>query len=803
MQHYEAYKDALKEGEKISLLYLKLILFGPPRSGKSSTRRRLMEEIANITGENTMSTKLAESTEAILMQREILTSGSATVMKKEGKWKITSLNKEFKASGDVQQDQWEGDARYLAKIYYSLIMKNKSPAEDADDTKNADDKIHPNEINKGNKNPIPNLNYQGTAVSKDYLSGSTPSSKLKSIEKAFEDLASTLVSHSPEDFQHLVENLIIINVIDSVGQPAFLEMLPMLTIGSALYLLFFRMDQELQKLQDIKFCAHNRADEDTLDSCFSIENVLCQGLSCIACFGCNPLSNSQPSDSQLSEAQIYDSPPSDSQSSGAQPSDYKQSGAQPSDSQPSDSQPSDSQPSDSQPSDSQPSDSQPSGAQPSGGQSSGVQGVNAPQNISKALLIGTFKDEVRHRLDECVTNVNSTLWKKLVGIKKDLLLKMDKHQNFFQVDNKHGIDDDIDKMRTVIGDFVSNNYCSREVPPSWLMFRIILSFMNESFLTLSECKAIASKLDMSEKSMLDALWFLHHHIGSLMYYPDIESMKDIVICNPQAIFDCISEVIINTFKPSNAGITIKQSEVDEFEQTGQFTLEQIDRHLQGKQNVYLSLQQVIDLLKAKNIIAEIETGSPQSPKKYIMPSVLKSAPEEDLQLTKTDGQACPLVIYFECGFVPFGVFCGTVSRLIAHHKWQLHKKEEVKKNKVKFQIEGTYIVEFNSQPFHLGIQVTKVSHARKNKTPLPEMCSLVRDKIVTSLNEVCKQMKYKEMLCTSDNQLCQLAFPCVCSSEPSGHLMKVVDQNQYCRCLECESEHDLTDNHTFWFNKVS
>ena len=48
MEHYEAYEQALREGMSLTLRYLKFLFLGPPRSGKTSTRRRLIKEIVNL-----------------------------------------------------------------------------------------------------------------------------------------------------------------------------------------------------------------------------------------------------------------------------------------------------------------------------------------------------------------------------------------------------------------------------------------------------------------------------------------------------------------------------------------------------------------------------------------------------------------------------------------------------------------------------------------------------------------------------------------------------------------------------------
>ena len=48
MEHYEAYVRAIQEGKPLPMRYFKLILFGPPRSGKSTTLRRLFTSLKHV-----------------------------------------------------------------------------------------------------------------------------------------------------------------------------------------------------------------------------------------------------------------------------------------------------------------------------------------------------------------------------------------------------------------------------------------------------------------------------------------------------------------------------------------------------------------------------------------------------------------------------------------------------------------------------------------------------------------------------------------------------------------------------------
>ena len=592
----------------------------------------------------------------------------------------------------------------------------------------------------------------------------------------------------------MIENLIMVNLIDVGSQSAFLEMLPMLTVGSALYLLFFRMDQDLEAHHQVKWCKDESSKDTPLKDNYCTKDVLCQGLSAVACFGSNQMIGTPPTEIQSSDTQPPFFRSTDTQPIDTQPNDTdtRPSVTQPSDTQPSDTQPTDTQPTDTQTSDIQPSDTQPNAIQPS---------RTVQSNFNCALLVGTYKDEVEvNDLENCVSNINR-LWKELNEIKvdgKSLLLRADDNDKFFQIDNWYG-KDNICAMRERIENIICNHE-KHNFPPSWLMFRIILSLMKEPVVTLKQCEAVASKLKMCG-TMKSALWFLHHYVGSVMYYPEIQSLKDFVICNPQAVFDCISKMIIQKFRFANEVPGVEVEEKEEFKRTGQFTLKHI-----GNDKLCLTPNQLIDLLKHKHIIAELEA------EKYMMPAVLGSAPKQELQLSMPVLRSAaeeelqlsmPLLIQFECGFVPYGMFCATVSNLIADHKWRI-SSENAMKNKVEFIYEASYIIKFISQPLYLGIQVAAAQGATKDRKPLKEVCSHVKQVIDKSLRKVVSLMKYETVLCPSQKVPFNYAFTCAINPI---YLMKVKDEDDghgICKCHGREDiKHDLNEMHTMWFENVS
>ena len=77
----------------------------------------------------------------------------------------------------------------------------------------------------------------------------------------------------------------IINVADVGGQPAFLEMLPSLTIGPALYLVFMKLLQSLKKPYPVQYKS-KKALKATVseDYSYTTEEIIFSALSSIACF---------------------------------------------------------------------------------------------------------------------------------------------------------------------------------------------------------------------------------------------------------------------------------------------------------------------------------------------------------------------------------------------------------------------------------------------------------------------------------------------------------------------------------------
>ena len=750
MKHYRAYEEALKGGLSLTLRYLKFLFFGPPRSGKTSTRRRLLKEIINLDqlGVPSISTGVAETNDVIIKTSKPedvtikkLTSESVAIAGTE--WKSMKSSKKGTQLGMYDEED-------LAQLFYQLIYKRSTsttpatssepiPMQDSNEhSKNeAPDASNPAIVPASTNNPTEENTKQDeqsddvTEVKRSVRLSDTEKSE---INDAFKNLTTILQSDSPEDLKRLLEDLTMINMADVGGQPAFLDMLPALTIGPALYLLFFRLDQELQEHYPVHFLPDEKGADIVLETSYCIEEVLYQCLASIVCFS----SHSQADPKAVSKSTAS----------------------------------------------------------------------------SRALLFGTYKDKVDNAK---ISQIQSGLLDKFKGTmlyKDGLLLKPQRSKMAFVVDNMKGTEEsEMVGIRNKVEVIIKEYFPAIPIPASWLMFRVVLHLLKKPVLSLTQCEEIAKRLSMPT-SVQEAIWFFHHDIGSLMHYSNISSMEDTVICNPQVIFDSISKLIIDKFQCASKAIT--ECEIDEFHQRGLFTLSCIqDTTQQSQSSSLLELNQLVDVLKHHNILAEVKqdeevvsSSEPEPEPKFIMPAVLKHASEKELNspILHNSKHAIPLFIHFETGFVPFGVFSASIARFISHQRstspqWKLYEKSDsVRRNKLTFLIDERYYVTLISRPQHFEIRVEQY-----DETPSPQFCSFVRQTVVETLETVIAEMKYKPFKTSLvlTKQPFDLAFTCCMEDKHDDHLMIVDSKNRdYVKCSDKHSRFPLPKEYLLWFDQV-
>ena len=757
--HYEAYQQALKEGAAVPLKYLKMLFFGPPRTGKTSMRRRLVGEIKNLENEPVQpSTGTAECCD-VIVKKDKITTETGVITK--SKW--SSVKVLFGKEKNTHVLDEELGLLYQLTYNFSQAKHSDAPIDNKPLDENRSP-VPPNENRPSNENEPLNENkspvrakQQNPVRSQEKVSSnkttdsnfntstqwvkpnggreyelSAEDIERKEIDKEFEAFDKILRTSGEGQIKDLLEGTILMNMVDTGGQPAFLEMLPALTMGPALYLIFFRLNQELKETYKIHYVSKDNEGVPLGDSLYTVEEVIFQALSSIACFSCG--SPNKPNMSIPSHA---------------------------------------------------------------------------------AVLMGTHKDllsdpeaEIRKKDDALQENIEKN---------KIIVQSFSDHQLVFAIDNMKGDETELTNVRKRLQQVIEQMFHGDKlIPASWLMFGIFLRRMGKCIISLSQCQMIGERLEVKDTS--EALWFLHHCVGILMHFPEVKEIKDVVICDPQIVFNSVTSLILNSFTSE----LVHDSSREKFKNKGLFSfsdIEDIQKLVVKTECENFPLPKLVKLLEYLNIISPIkaEGSIPQSDEMYFMPAILGHAKENELLVEQSPTDPIPrLMIPFKCGFVPVGVFCAMIASLVSQG-WELYNDTDhtLCKNRATFRIfDGTYDITLTSMPKWFEIHIARIANPHK---ALQEICQQVLIKVCNTLDEVIFKMNYGQVIEISY----ELGFKCpihpnddhLAINKPRDEV-KASSQSSmslwlnYCKeesVMKCHKECkkvDLGDQNLVWFGKV-
>ena len=355
-----------------------------------------------------------------------------------------------------------------------------------------------------------------------------------------------------------------------------------------------------------------------------------------------------------------------------------------------------------------------------------VSTTSATSKDNVALLVGTHVDKVTSKHVQYVNNIVN---KKVEPFLKSGLVFAEKDKQVLEVSIKENkrCSNRPEDYRKVIMNIADNKLScpeSEKLPPSWYMFSIVLRRMKlagHSVLQYSHCQQIASKLYIKETQLQSLLSRLHKILGIVVYFPEVHELKDIVICDPAAVYRGISELIFNSFdETTHPELTLR------LKKWGLFMFQDLKEHCKLKANkkgCQLQIDKLIILLQHLGIIAPVQFNEPNDLSaefkeeecndsesmqsvipEFIIPCVLDDAAPDNLILQIQDGEACsiiPLRIYFKCGFAPMGGFCYLFTRLISDRQWELPKDKDkmMTANRIYWRSKATFIVQANEKYF--------------------------------------------------------------------------------------------------------
>ena len=169
----------------------------------------------------------------------------------------------------------------------------------------------------------------------------------------------------------------------------------------------------------------------------------------------------------------------------------------------------------------------------------------------------------------------------------------------------------------------------------------------------------------------------------------------------------------------------------------------------------IPLEKLVALLKDRNVLAEMSTSETIGAKAepdgttgaqkvtYFMPCVLRSAKPDELitSINCHDWDPPPLLLRYNCGYFPTGVFPALIANLVSQQRedWQM-TTEGIRKNMVQFYIGDNYdMVTLISHPRFLEVVVSRQA---SSQTSAESLCAFVRGIVQDTLDVVTSHLNY-------------------------------------------------------------
>ena len=726
----------------IELPFLKMVFIGAPRLGKTTMRRRLTREIDDI---NSAGETMQPSTGAVETDHNVVIRNlsSTTAVVTPSEWSATK---------DLSEE-----ARMLFQFIYetdnSIQSDDTNPI--APSTSRAPGHFGTNiikffrnifRIKKNAMLQVPSNEPEPPATE------DTSDNKviILSDDEILEFFTEALTTNF-EEVKFLLENTALLSMSDTGGQPEFMDMQPALVLGPALYLIFCKLNQSLQSHYSISYLSSSGDSTDPVKSAHTVEEIIFQALSAIASLG--TASSASPGSLSVSTTSPGASPGVSTASPGVSTASPVVSTASPGVSTASPGV-----------SITSPDVASPGVSTASPGVSTASPGVSTASpdvgtasldgitmltpSKSKAIIVGTHSDLVS---DEEIKAFDTDLQRKIRAtdfFRDGLIQFASKDRLVLAVNNKSGGVAEVRKIQKVLEDQMKHSFKKLTIPVSWLIFSVCLRKKAVRFTSLQSCLDLAKLLNIPPDEAKLAIWFLHHQAGLLMHFPDLPELHDSVICDLQIVYDSVTHLIVNTYKCGH----VHQAASEAFQQTGQFSLQDIREAIVDTSADYIPLDKLIELLKHLNIIAQIpQTVSDSSAVKsgivYFMPCVLPNAPSAELKVSRKSSSSkvlpFPLMIRFECGFVPTGVFTAMMANLASQQSLNMIVNG-IRKNRVEFHFGKAFdTVTLICKAKHYEIHISRRPTA---KTSAHDVCTAVRDLIQCTLERVASRFNYMHVL---------------------------------------------------------
>ena len=390
--------------------------------------------------------------------------------------------------------------------------------------------------------------------------------------------------------------------------------------------------------------------------------------------------------------------------------------------------------------------------------------ISIPHNIivkeqsqPNLTVVGTFADQ-ESKCKETRSEKNNRLKQLLQPFQKQLIPRS-KSEIIFPVNAKSaGQGKNEDPVATELRRMMQKlaPRLRMRFPLLWYFLEMELRRLGLKTVTKSECWEIAKKLGFDSKEALEAALHYLHEANLFLYYPDV--LSNTIFVNPQAVLGNVTQLYERHIKLEDAPESEVIGEDDlRYRDQALFTASALISLDTDYSKAAFPNEDLIVLLQSRLIVSEMPFFI-NDEIAYFMPSLLPALEEGDIIRPKTTA-ASPLIISFQEGWAPTGLFCALVVSLLSRKSklpWKIFElvsgnMSKLYKNDLEFSI--------GCNPGSITLVNTMKQFELYPSSELPsDLLPLIWQTIDRNLKEACLKYSYKVSH--------RFAFKCNCELLP-------------------------------------
>ena len=310
----------------------------------------------------------------------------------------------------------------------------------------------------------------------------------------------------------------------------------------------------------------------------------------------------------------------------------------------------------------------------------------------------------------------------------------------------------VEKIRHFITDKVKK-YCEPvEIPIPWLSFHLLLrqEYSKDKVCAYADSVKLAQRCHIDKDDVKLVLTYLYRKLGTILFLKDVEGLDDLVICNPEIIYKCISDLIFAFYTTF---------EEDDIRVTGLIPAQEFKKQIETHHHKLLTPNYIIKLLEHFRITSGIQIDNINPHQHicnyYLMPCLLSSLTSKQLDTQPIDIDSDPLLVCFpfieeaatrqECRVIPNGLATALVVKLHSTSSkkfvgvsipqpWKYLNVRQYK-NKYRFKVYCRYDVVLVVKGKYVELNLIKDPGTKPVRSQL-------RKDLIEALRELCEQFQY-------------------------------------------------------------